>query len=124
MDLPTIASLLLGVAFVVAGGSKIAAGTQWPIQARDLRAPSLVIPALPWIEIVVGAMLIVQVGKPVPALIALGLLVAFTALIVRLLQLGRRPACACFGAWSAKPIGSGHLARNGALMALAVIALF
>lgn len=124
MDLPTIASLLLGVAFVVAGGAKIAAGALWPMQARDLGAPRLVIPVLPWIEIVVGALLIVQLGAPLPALMALGMLAAFTAMIVRLLRLGRRPVCACFGAWSATPIGTGHLVRNAVLMVLAAVALF
>lgn len=124
MDLATVASVLLGIAFVVAGGSKIAAGEQWPVQATGLGAPHWTVPALPWIEIVVGALLIVQIAAPLPALVALGMLIAFTTLILSLLRQGRRPPCACFGAWSAQPIGAGHITRNGALMALAVIALF
>jgi hypothetical protein len=52
------------------------------------------------------------------------MLVAFTALIVRRLAEGKRPPCACFGAWSAKPLGIGHVARNGALIGLATLALF
>jgi hypothetical protein len=43
---------------------------------------------------------------------------------VRHLVAGRRPECACFGAWSAKPIGVGHVVRNGVLLALAVLALW
>lgn len=124
MDPSVIASVLLGAAFAVAGGSKIAAGPQWPSQARDLGAPSVVVPVLPWLEIVIGALLVVQIGRPVPALVALLLLVAFTALFVTLLRAGHRPACACFGAWSATPIGAGHVARNVGLIALAVVALF
>lgn len=122
-SLAVVASLLLGIAFVVAGGSKIAAGRAWPEQARGLGAPSIVVPLLPWFEIVLGAVLIVQLA-PVPAAVAaLGLLIAFTALIGRRLSQGQHPPCACFGAWSTKPLGPGHLVRNGALIVLAIIVI-
>jgi hypothetical protein len=42
-------------------------------------------------------------------------------LAVRLKE-GRRPPCACFGPWSARPIGPGSIARNVALIALALLA--
>jgi uncharacterized membrane protein YphA (DoxX/SURF4 family) len=122
--LAIVASILVGVAFVVAGGSKIAAGPAWPTQARGLGAPSAVIPLLPWVEILIGAALIAQVARRPAALAALVLLVAFTILIVLRLAEGKRPPCACFGAWSAKPIGGGHVARNAALAALAALALW
>jgi hypothetical protein len=113
----------LGVTFLVAGGSKIAAGKAWPEQARGLGAPSLVIPVLPWFEIALGAILIVQVSRIAAAVIALAVLAAMTALIIRRLAQGEHPPCACFGAWSAKPLGWGHVARNGLLMLLAVVAI-
>jgi uncharacterized membrane protein YphA (DoxX/SURF4 family) len=118
-----VASVVLGVAFVVAGGSKIAAGESWPSQARGLGAPSWVIPFVPWIEIVVGAALIAQFAEPWAAAAALVMLVVFTVLIGIALSQGRRPPCACFGAWSAKPIGAGHLVRNGVLIVLAIVSL-
>jgi uncharacterized membrane protein YphA (DoxX/SURF4 family) len=118
-----VASVLLGVAFLAAGGSKIAAGESWPEQARGLGAPKIAVPLMPWIEIVLGAVLVVQVARVPAALLALLLLLAFTALIGRRLSRGEHPPCACFGAWSSKPIGAGHLARNGALIALAVVAI-
>ena len=118
-----VASVLLGVAFLVAGGSKIAAGDSWPEQARGLGAPQFVIPVLPWFEIVLGAVLVVQVARVAAAVVALVLLLMFTALIVRRLAQGRHPPCACFGAWSAAPIGWGNVVRNVALMALALLAL-
>lgn len=117
------AAILLGLAFLVAGGSKLAAGPGWAEQARGLGAPAVVIPVLPWFELVLGAVLVVQVAPIVAAVVALGLLVAFTVLIVRRLAEGRHPPCACFGAWSAKPLGWGHVARNVALIALGVVAL-
>ena len=80
------ASLALGAVFLLAGGSKIAAGAAWPRQAAELGAP-----------------------RPV-------------ALVLRLAQ-GRRPPCACFGAWSATPIGWGHVARNAVFAAFAAVAI-
>jgi uncharacterized membrane protein YphA (DoxX/SURF4 family) len=118
------ASILLGLVFVVSGGSKVAAGPAWPQQARALGAPRSVVPVLPWLEIVLGAVLVVQLAPVVAAAMALVVLAAFTALIVRRLSEGEHPPCACFGAWSAKPLGPGHVVRNVVFMALAVVALF
>jgi uncharacterized membrane protein YphA (DoxX/SURF4 family) len=118
------ASIVVGIALLVSGGSKIASGGRWPEDARRLGAPKIAIPVLPWIELIVGALLVVQVASPVPALVALGLMLAFTVLIVRRLAAGEHPPCACFGAWSARPLGRWHVARNLALIALCVLALF
>lgn len=117
------ASVALGIAFLVAGGSKIAAGPAWASQAAELGAPAVAVPALPWLELVVGAALAFQIMRSIVALAAIGLLVAFSVLIARRLAEGKRPACACFGAWSAKPIGPGHLVRNAALAGLGVLTL-
>ena len=118
------ASIVLGLVFLVSGGSKLAAGSAWPEQARGLGAPAAVVPVLPWLEIVLGAVLVVQLAPLPAAAVALVVLVAFTGLIVRRLSEGRHPPCACFGAWSAKPLGRGHVLRNVGFMALGVVALF
>ena len=117
-----VAAIVLGVAFLVAGGTKIAAGLGWPAQARELGAPSWAIPTLPWVEIVVGALLVTQFARRPAAIVAAGLLVAFTVLILVRLRQGRRPPCACFGAWSTRPIGWRDVVRNVVLLALAVLA--
>ena len=119
-----VASILLGSVFLVSGGSKIAAGPAWPEQARGLGAPTVVVPLLPWVEIVLGAVLVMQLASVAAAATALAVLVAFTALIVRRLSQGRHPPCACFGVWSAKPLGAGHVVRNVGFVALGVLALF
>mgnify|MGYP001821972694 FL=1 len=121
--LSVVASILLGLAFLVAGGSKLAAGPSWRQQAEGLGAPSAVVPVLPWFELGLGAVLVVQVAPTLAAVVALGLLAAFTALIVRRLAEGRHPPCACFGAWSATPLGWGHVARNAALAVLGIVVL-
>jgi uncharacterized membrane protein YphA (DoxX/SURF4 family) len=119
-----VASILLGLVFVVSGGSKVAAGPEWPQQARALGAPRSVVAVLPWLEIALGAILVTQLAPVAAAVVALVVLVAFTVLIVRRLSEGEHPPCACFGAWSAKPLGPGHVVRNVGFMALGVVALF
>lgn len=117
-----VASIVLGAAFVVAGASKLAAGRSWPEQARELGAPAWSVGVVPWLEIVLGAALVAQLAPRPAAVVAFGLLAVFTVLIGVRLREGRRPPCACFGAWSAKPLGPGHVVRNVGLMALAVLA--
>lgn len=116
------ASIVLGVAFVVAGASKLAIGPVWPQQARDLGAPRWAIPVTPWVELVLGALLVVQIGRPLVSAAAVVVLLVFTGLLIVRLAQGRRPPCACFGAWSARPIGPWHLVRNSALIAIGLLA--
>jgi uncharacterized membrane protein YphA (DoxX/SURF4 family) len=119
-----VASVLVGLAFVLAGASKLALGKKWPEQARGFGAPAWAAVVVPWLELAIGAALIAQLAKPFAAIAALGVLLLFTALIVRHLLAGRAPECACFGAWSAKPIGRSHVVRNTILLTLAVLALW
>jgi hypothetical protein len=117
------ASLALGAVFLLAGGSKIASGRAWLTQAADLGAPRPVATALPWWELVVGGVLVAQIARPIAGAAALATLGAFTALLVVRLAQGRRPPCACFGAWSATPIGWRHVVRNAVFAALAVLVI-
>ena len=119
-----LAALVLGAVFVVAAVSKMVAGTTWVAQARELGAPTPVATVLPGVELVIGALLIAGIGGPLPALAAAALLVAFSVTIARQLVDGRHPPCACFGAWSQRPLGEGHLVRNAGLFVLALLALF
>ena len=119
----TVAAVALGVVFVVAGASKVVSRREWPAQAAQLGAPDFVAPLVPWWEIVVGALLVVGVASPWPAVAAGATLVVFTALLMRLIVRGEHPPCACFGGFSARPIGWGHVARNAVFLGLAVIAV-
>jgi uncharacterized membrane protein YphA (DoxX/SURF4 family) len=118
-----VARIALGGVFVVAGGSKVASGAAWPLQAAQLGVAVPVATVVPWFELIVGALVAVGVGEPWPAVVALAALAAFTLALVRTLRLGQRPPCACFGTWSAKPLGFSHVARNGGFAALAVLVL-
>ena len=121
--LGVIASVILGGVMCVAGGSKIAMGDRWPVEAQALGAPKTIAPIVPWIEIALGALLIVQLKPEVVGALSVALLVAFTLLIMRQLQKGERPVCACFGSWSSKPLSWNHVARNAGFIALAVITI-
>jgi hypothetical protein len=121
--LGVIASIILGGVMCVAGGSKIAMGDRWPVEAQALGAPKSIAPVVPWFEIALGALLIVQLKPEVVGALSVALLVAFTLLILRQLQKGERPVCACFGSWSSKPLSWNHVARNAGFIALAAITI-
>ena len=122
--LGVITSVILGGVMCIAGGSKIAMGKRWPVEAESLGAPKAIAPIVPWIEIALGALLIVQLKPEVVGALSLALLITFTLLIARQLQKGHRPVCACFGSWSSKPLSGKHVARNGGFIALALITIF
>ena len=117
-----VAAILLGAAFVLAGASKLAAGSAWPAQAAGLGAPTWSVAPLPWVELGLGAILVSNLVRRPAAIVALVLLLVFSSLVIARLREGRHPPCACFGAWSARPLGPGHLVRNGVLVVLAIVA--
>ena len=117
-----IAAVLVGVVFLVSAVTKLASPNVWRTQAADLGVPRVVVVALPIVEAALGALLVVQWQRRICAALALGLLLAFTALLVVRLSQGRRPPCACFGSFSAKPISWMHVARNVGFIALGAVA--
>lgn len=119
----TASSILLGVVFLVSGASKVASRAEWNRLALEFGAPAIVRRALPWVEIVLGALLVVNLGRRAAAVAALMLLAAFTAAILVHLRRGEHPSCACFGAWSSRPLGPGQVARNVLLMGLCLLAM-
>ena len=122
--LGAIAAVGLGAIFVVAGAAKLALGAAWPAQARAMGAPMPIATIVPGVELVIGATLIARIALPLPALAAIVLLVSFSILIARQLVDGRHPPCACFGAWSHRPLSGAHLVRNAVLVAVAIVALW
>jgi hypothetical protein len=118
-----VAGIVLGAALVWAGFAKLLAGPDWTRQAADLGvARELALP-VPYVEIVLGALVAAHVVAPWPAVAALVLLIAYTVLLAVRLADGSRPPCACFGRRSTRPLGVWHLARNAALIGLAVLAV-
>ena len=116
-----LAAVVLGTVLLVAGIAK-RADRGWPQDAAALGTPAWAIPALPWFEMLLGAVLVSGLARPAAAALAGLVLLAFTGLLILNLARGRRPPCACFGASSRRPIGPESLVRNVVLLALALIA--
>ncbi|MFX0579018.1 peroxiredoxin family protein [Nocardia nepalensis] len=120
-----VSRLLVGVVFGLSACGKLADRVGTRTAVADFGVPVRWVPAVAWALPAVEA--VVAVGALLPwtaawaALIAFLLLTAFTVAIVRLLVRGKRPACSCFGALSATPIGARTVVRNGLLMVLAVV---
>ena len=116
------AAVVVAVVLLVAGVTKVSQPRQWRSQAADLGVPRLVAAPVPFLELVLSALLLVQLQRHVVAWFAVALFVAFTVLLVVRLAQGQRPPCACFGSLSAGPIGPGHVARNAVFIAVAMVA--
>ena len=78
----TISSVIVGVVICVAGASKIASGQRWPIDAVALGTPDVLVPVVPWFEIILGALLVAHIAPVITGMIALVLLAVFSFLIV------------------------------------------
>ena len=117
-----IAAVIVGAVFLVSGVAKLARPLVWRSQATDLGAPAVAASSLPFLEVVLGAMLVVQWQRTAIAVVAAAVLAAFTGLLAVRMRQGRRPPCACFGSLSTRPIGWRHLARNSALFSIALVA--
>jgi methylamine dehydrogenase accessory protein MauD len=115
-----IARLVLAAAFAVAAVAKLVDrdGTRRMLTAFG--APEGAWLALPAVELVVAAGLVPAASAQWAGIAAAVLLVVFSAAIVRALLRGERPDCRCFGAVGARPVGGWTLARNGALLLLAL----
>lgn len=81
----------------------------WALSALELTTAALLLAPAPW--------------APVGFVLAVALLLAFSAAVARALRRGDAVACHCFGARSTGPADRGTLVRNGALTAAALLGL-
>lgn len=84
-----------------------------------VRRPALAVPLVCASEAACAVLLLVS--PRIGALVAIGLLVAFSTVVVGVIRSGRTVSCACFGATSARPIDRWSLARNVGLIAAATL---
>ena len=122
-DLAWVCAAIVGSVFVWAGATKLQARRAWADQARDMGAPLWAIPFVPFLELVLGALLVLGWWPRVTTIAGVLVLVAFTGLIVTNLLRGNRPSCACFGVRSARPLSWMFVARNVAFVGLLLVAL-
>ena len=117
---------VVGVVFIFAGIQKLLAGIEWLVQAKQLRPPRIAkpfIPLVPYIELIVGGLLIAGLQEMPMRIAAIILLCAFTVLLVARLAAGERPPCACFSFRSTRPISWSNVTRNTGLLALLVASI-
>ncbi len=117
-----IASFVLGAVFLLSATTKLADLRRWNTQSAALGVPVHLAMPVPFVEITLAALLVARVAPRVVPWLAIAVLVGFTAFLVRRIRQGQRPPCACFGAFSSKPIGWGHVARNALFIAVGVVA--
>jgi methylamine utilization protein MauE len=103
-----LARIVIGFVLLVAGAAKL----------RDRPADVPVV--LPWVELVLGALLVVQVGGRWTATAALLLLTVFLVVVWRRVRRGDDTPCACFGQVSRAPVSYRTVARNAVLVVVAL----
>jgi uncharacterized membrane protein YphA (DoxX/SURF4 family) len=116
-----VAGIAIGLVLATAGVLKLVEGPGWLKQAADMDVSRPVAQLVPYVEIVIGALLVARLFTPWPAVAALALLATFTFVIVRRLRDGSRPPCACFGSRSKRPLGAYHVLRNVVLVLVTVV---
>jgi protein-disulfide isomerase len=121
-EIALLLRLFLAAVFVVAAAAKLTDRAGAAAGLRGFGIPGALAAPLAGAELLVAAGLLA--GPAAPALAAaLTLTLLFTGVQLAALARGRRPACNCFGARSAAPIGARTLARSTALGVVAAGAL-
>lgn len=121
MDLVGI--LLLSTVFAWAGWNKLRAPVQFRAVLRDLVPGSFVrglSVGIPLIEFATAFALLSGVLRPLGAVMAIVLLVLFTAALARMWRMGITQDCGCFGEVSDTATPASGIVRNLGLLALAV----
>ncbi|WP_141717548.1 peroxiredoxin family protein [Nocardia altamirensis] len=120
-----ISRLVVGVLFGLSALGKLADPVGTRKAVGEFGVPLRWVPAVGWglpaVEVVAALAVLLPWTALAGAVLALVLLVVFTAAVVRLLRKGEHPACSCFGAVSAAPIGAKTLVRNGVLIVLVLL---
>jgi len=118
-----VTAILLAMLFWWAGFAKLRTRDRVvdEFAAMGIRSPETAARALPIVE--VGVALALVVVPWVGAIAAVGLLVVFTVVLVRVVVAGAVLPCACFGAVSERPASWADVVRNVLLIAAAAVAV-
>ncbi len=106
----------LALVFAWAGIAKLRAPRVTARSFAALRVPPVLARVVPFIELGLAVALVLAPGT---AIAAVGLLVAFTVVLLRADDGAR---CACFGSASSEPVSWVQILRNGLLAGAAVVA--
>ena len=113
-----ICAAVVGAVLALAGASKVTSWNQWRTNARQQHLWSVVAIALPGLELVLGAALLVL--KPAATVLGLAtlLLVVFTSFLALQVTTKSQVPCACFGAHVNRPPSWRDVIRNFGLIGL------
>ncbi len=116
------ARTVLAAVMLFAGIMKLR-DSNWPQAAAALGVPAWIARLVAPGELVLGALLVADVANAPVSWVALGVLLAFSVVLVVALRkpIDERPRCACFGAWTQRPVSWWSLARNGAFSVVALV---
>lgn len=116
--LARLCAAVVGAVLAYAGANKVTAFAQWKSDAQNQNLPAVVALALPFLELILGAALVVL--KPIPTTLGLATLVLllFTVYLSAQVMGKSQVPCACFGARSVRPPSWRDVWRNLALIAL------
>lgn len=120
-----VARVVVGLVLVVAGGAKLRTRA-WGLLAIESGTPRSVVIVLPAVEVVLGAGLVFQLGRPLLAWASVMLFGAFVAFVSQRYRSGSDAGCNCFGiSKNQEPVSLLTMARNAGLLATALLgALF
>ncbi len=121
-----ILRIALGLTFVVAGGLKIGHADVFASQIAgfELLPQALVAPLallLPFVEVLVGAYLIIGLFTRAAAVAAAILLAVFDTAIALAVVRGLHASCGCFGPADQTTTSWGEVARDAAIVVVAVV---
>ena len=113
-----ICAAIVGATLALAGAGKVTSWNRWRTNARQQHLWSVVAVALPGLELVLGATLLVL--KPAATVLGLAtlLLVVFTSFLALQVTTKSQLPCACFGAHVNRPPSWRDVMRNFGLIAL------
>ena len=116
--LARVCAAIVGAVLAYAGANKVTAFRQWQQDAQRQNLPALIAIAVPVLELVLGAALVVL--KPAPTVLGLAtlLLLVFTVYLSAQVVGKSQVPCACFGARVVRPPSWRDVLRNVVLIAL------
>ncbi len=121
------ARLVVGVALIIAARAKLRDRQAFAegVHDYDVLSPSVEEPVarlVPWIELALGVCVLAGLALPWSAVAAAELFAVFGLAIASAVRRGKDIPCHCFSASDTHRIGLGAVARDGVLVALALIA--
>ncbi|NOX29393.1 MAG: DoxX family membrane protein [Actinobacteria bacterium] len=117
-----VLEIVFGAVFVASGFLK-RNDPGWPQAALALGTPRWLVGPIPILEVVLGVAIISGVAPRFGLIGGCVVLAGFTVVLLRAIRMPEPPVCACFGQWSAKPIGTGSIVRNAVLLVVGIVAL-